>query len=175
MAKRCGWPDNKSPKFGRRGQCHTSFLVKAEGATDPVFAVQGLAGAVHGEEQVGAPAAGVAEAGIKIRDKAVEEIAEKGRPDSAATLRKGGLSDRSPAEKAKEVVQFDGGGLADQLQDESHGATKGQRAGANEVPVGLIDVQRTLCLGEVRKSAQQCQITVKGLGHSSKIESRLML
>ena len=92
------------------------------------------------------------EAIVKVGDRAVEEIAEKGRPDGAAALRKGTLSDRIPAEVA-EVVQFDGGGLTDQLQDESHGATKGQRAGANEVPVGLIDLQCALCLGEVRKGA----------------------
>ena len=77
--------------------------MKAEGTTDPVFA---------GQATVGAPAAGVAEASIKIRDKAVAEIAEKGRPDGAAALRKGGLSDRGPAEVAKEIVQLHRGGLA---------------------------------------------------------------
>ena len=116
----------------------------------------------------------MAKAGVKFGDRAVEEIAEKGRPDGAGALGKGGLSDRGPAKVAEEVVQFDGGGLADQLQDEGYGATKGQRAGANEVPVGLIDVQRALCLGKVRKSTQQCQITVNVVGHSPKIGKRLM-
>ena len=113
-------------------------------------------------------------AGVKVGDRVVEIIAEKGRLDGPAAVCEGGLSDRGPAKVAEEVVEFDGGGLTDQLQDEGHGATKGQRAGANEVPVGLIDVQRALCLSEVRKSAHQCQITVKGVGHSPKIGSRLM-
>ena len=71
-------------------------------------------------------------------------------------------------------MEFDGGGLTDQLQDEGHRATEGQRTAADEMPVRLVDVQRALCLGEVRKGAQQCQITVKGVGHSPKIGSRLM-
>ena len=76
-------------------------LVEAKGTTNPVLAGQGLAGAVHGKEQVGAPAKGVTKAGVKVGDRAVEEIAEKGRPDGAAALRKGGLSDRGPAKVAK--------------------------------------------------------------------------
>ena len=83
-------------------------------------------------------------AGVKVGDRAVEEIAEKGRPDGPAALCKGGLSDRSTAKVAEEVVELHSGGLAHQLQDEGHGATKGQRAGANEVPMGLIDVLGTL-------------------------------
>ena len=50
-------------------------------------------------------------AGIKVGDRAVEEIGEKGRPDGAAALRKGGLSDRSTAKVAGTVAPFDGGGL----------------------------------------------------------------
>ena len=113
-------------------------------------------------------------AGVKVGDRAVEEIAEKSRPDGAAALRKGGLSDRNPAEEAKKVVQFDSSGLAHQLQNEGHGATKGQRAGANEVPVGLIDVLGTLLRGKVRKDAQEGEKAGQGVGHSPKIGSRLM-
>ena len=44
------------------------ILVKAEGAADPVLAGQGLASAIHGEEQVGAPAADMRKAGVKVGD-----------------------------------------------------------------------------------------------------------
>ena len=111
---------------------------------------------------------------VKVGDRAVEKIAEKGRPDGSASLRKGGFGNRGPAEVAKEVVQLHRGGLTYQLQNEGDGTAKGQRTAANELPVGLIDVQRTLCLSEVRKSAQQCQIAMEGVGHSPKIGSRLM-
>ena len=50
--------------------------MKAEGATDPVFAVQSLASAVNGKEQEGSPAAGVTKAGVKVGDRAVGEIGE---------------------------------------------------------------------------------------------------
>ena len=116
----------------------------------------------------------MAKAGVKFGDRAVEEIAEKGRPDGAGALGKGGLSDRGPAEEAEEVVQFDGGGLADQLQDEGHGATKDQRTGANEVLVGLIDVLNILLSGKVRKGAQEGEKASQGVGHSPKIGSRLI-
>ena len=149
-------------------------LVEAKGTTDPVLAGQGLAGAVHGKEQVGSPAAGVTKAGVKVGDRAVEEIAEKGRPDGAAALRKGGLSDRSPAEVAKEVVEFDGSGLADELQDKGYGAPKGQRTVPDEVPVRLIDVLRALLLSEVGEAAQERKKAGQGVGHSPKIRSRLM-
>ena len=136
-------------------------LVKAEGTTDSVLAGQGLAGAIHGEEQVGAPAAGMRKAGVKVGDREVEKIAEEGLPDGLA-------------EEDKEAMEFDRGRLAVQLQDEGNNATKGQRTAANEVPVELLDVLRALCLGRIREGAQQCQIAMEGVGHYSKTGSRLM-
>ena len=95
-------------------------------------------------------------------------------PDGAVTQRNGGFGERSPAEKVDVVVQFEGGRLADQLQDEGHGATKDQRTGANEVLVGLIDVLNILLSGKVRKGAQEGEKASQGVGHSPKIGSRLI-
>ena len=84
-------------------------LVEAKGTTNPVLAGQGLAGAVHGKEQVGSPVAGVTKAMVKVGDLAVVEIAEKGRPDGAAALREGGLGIRGTAEDAETVAPFEVG------------------------------------------------------------------
>ena len=74
----------------------------------------------------------------------------------------------------EEVVQFDGGGLADQLQDKGHGATKGQRAGLEEVSVGLVDILRSSLFCEVGEAAQERRRAVQGVGHPPKLGSRLM-
>ena len=148
--------------------------VEAESFPDPAFARQGLAGTVDDKQQVGAPAAGVTEAGREVRDGTVEEVPEKGRPDGSPALGKGRLGHRRATEVAKEVVQRHGGGLADQLEDEGDSARKGQRAGADEVSLRIVDVSRALLRGEIGKGAQEGQVAVQGVGHTPKFGSRLM-
>ena len=74
----------------------------------------------------------------------------------------------------EEVVQFDSGGLGDQLQGKGHGTKRGQRGGADEVSLGLVDILRSSLFCEVGEAAQERRKAVQGVGHPPIFGSRLM-
>ena len=92
------------------------------------------------------------EAGVKVRDRPEEEIAKK---NGRMARRRWAMADLVTGVRPrmrKKSGNWTGVDLRT-LQDEGHGAMKGQRAGADKVLVGLIDVLGILLQGKVRKGA----------------------
>ena len=99
-------------------------LMEAEVLPDPGLPGQTLPGSIDGKKSLAFPSFMVGEVAIERLGSQLEEVPKEVRMNGFSTLTESGFGDDLLRFPGKEAPEFDGEGLARQIEDQTNGSAK---------------------------------------------------